>query len=169
MLDPSFKRSVIFVTDYHKDGTVGFILNKSVKMNINQLLSSFPEFQAEVHYGGPVQSDTIHFLHDLGELIDDSIEVVKGIYWGGNFDQLKGLITSGYVQPSNIRFFVGYSGWSPGQLEMELDEPSWVVESPNPKYVFKGYRNDKLWQQILINKGDQYTVLANIPKSICWS
>jgi len=92
MLDPNFKRSVVLIADYHPQSTIGFILNKTVKMNINQLVADFPEFESEVFYGGPVQTDTIHFLHNKGDLIKDSLKVNNGVYWGRDFESLRNLV-----------------------------------------------------------------------------
>src|SRR5690606_33036284 len=117
MLDNNFKRSAVLVCDYVKaEGTVGFILNKPLDMRVDDLVADFPEFDAEVFFGGPVQTDTIHYLHNVGELLDESTKIVDGVYWGGDFDKLKFLISQGLIEPKNIRFFVGYSGWSEGQL-----------------------------------------------------
>ena len=54
MVDPYFKRSVVLLCEHHNEGTVGFILNKNIDMKINDLMSDFPEFEADVFYGGPV-------------------------------------------------------------------------------------------------------------------
>ncbi|HNM27718.1 MAG TPA: YqgE/AlgH family protein, partial [Saprospiraceae bacterium] len=126
MQDPYFRRSVVLLCEHHDEGSIGFILNKSIDMPLNDLMSEFPKFDAEVFYGGPVQTDTLHYVHNIGELLDDSVKVADGVWWGGDFDKLKFLITSGLIEPPNIRFFVGYSGWSSGQLSEELGYGSWV-------------------------------------------
>lgn len=164
MLDPNFKRSVVLICDHeHKDGTVGFILNKPISMSINELIGDFPEFDSKVYYGGPVSTDTIHYVHNVGELLDDSIQVQQGLSWGGDFDKLKFLITNELIVPSNIRFFVGYSGWSKGQLEEEMKIGSWVVSDMDPNYAFKT-KPKELWQKVLNNKGNTYTVIAQMPE-----
>lgn len=163
MLDPNFKRAVIFICEHQMDGSLGFILNKPLDMTVNELIADFPEFAAPVYYGGPVQTDTIHFLHNAGDLLDDSAEVAPGIYWGGDFEQLKALIRSGLIEPRDIRFFVGYSGWTFGQLEEEMEYGSWVISDYHPNYVFTTKTN-RLWQKVMRNKGDTYTVIAQMPE-----
>lgn len=164
MLDPNFKRSVILLCDHSKDqGSIGFILNKPLKMNIHELVGEFPEFESEVHYGGPVSTDTIHYVHNVGELLEDSIAVGRGIYWGGNFEKLKFLIESKLVMPHNVKFFVGYSGWTMGQLLDEMKTGSWVAADMDPNYIFKSMPK-KLWQQVMVNKGNVYSVIAQMPE-----
>ena len=119
--DTYFKRSVVFITEFSDKGAVGFVLNKPVDLPINEVLADFPNFKAKVYVGGPVAKDTIHFLHTLGELVPNSVHVIDNIYWGGDFESLKELINEGIVNPSQVRFFLGYSGWSPNQLEGEIE------------------------------------------------
>jgi len=166
MLDPNFKRSAILLADHRKESTVGFILNRPLGMQINQLVSDFPEFSSEVLFGGPVATDTIHYVHNVGEILDESIKVMSGIYWGGNFKKLKILIESELIKPENIRFFVGYSGWTEGQLADEISVGSWYISKMHANYLFKS-PPQALWKQITHNMGDNYTVVAQIPDPVC--
>ncbi len=168
MLDPNFKRSAVLVCEHNEEGTVGFILNKKLDMKVDELISEFPEFEAPVFFGGPVQTDTIHYVHNVGELLDESRPVSRGVWWGGDFDKLKFLMSSQLITPANIRFFVGYSGWSEGQLQEELDLGSWVVANMHSNYLFKSKPTD-LWQQIMSNKGDSYSVIATMPDAVTWN
>jgi putative transcriptional regulator len=170
MLDPNFKRSVILLCEHQEDGTVGFILNKSVNMKITDLLAGFPDFDAEVYFGGPVQTDTIHFIHNVGDLLSNSYPVADGVWWGGDFDELKTLVNMGFLEPQNIRFFVGYSGWSAGQLISEMRTNSWILSEGDPNFVFNPkYFNNNLWSQVLQHKGDVFSVIAQVPEVICLS
>jgi len=165
MLDPNFRRAVVIICDYTSDeGTVGFILNKPIEMKVNELVADFPEFDANVHYGGPVATDTIHYIHRSGDILDDSIKIGEGMYWGGSFEKLKFLIKSELIKPGDIRFYIGYSGWSTGQLEAEMEIGSWVLNESHPNYVFKS-KHDELWSQTLINKGSTFSVISQMPDS----
>ena len=86
------------------------------------------------------------------------------MYWGGNFEKLIILVNNGVITPKNIRFYVGYSGWSYGQLEDELKSNSWIISEWFANYTFKTKAKD-LWSQALGHKGDSYSVIANIPRS----
>lgn len=163
MEDPHFRRAVVLICDHHDQGTLGFILNKPIGMKINALLSGFPEFDAEVHYGGPVQTDTLHFLHAKGDLIKDGVEVLRGLYWGGDFEQLKICVRRGLVRPDEIRFFVGYSGWEPEQLRNEIDEQqSWLLAQADLNYVFNNSHPHAVWKQVLEHQGGTYAVIGQM-------
>lgn len=164
MLDQNFKRSAVLLCEHNEEGSVGFIMNKPLKMNVDELVEDFPEFNSEVFFGGPVQTDTIHYVHNVGDLLEGSRLVVDGIYWGGDFDKLKFLITSKLILPENIRFFVGYSGWSEGQLNDEMVYGSWVLADMHANYLFKS-KPKNLWKQVMYNKGNAYTVIAQMPES----
>ena len=163
LLDPNFRRSVILLTEHtEEDGTVGFVLNKPITMKINDLVEDFPEIESTVYLGGPVANETLHYIHDAGDILDESIKVSEGVYWSGDFEKLKFLIKSKLIQPHNIRFFIGYSGWSPGQLNDELVYGSWVPAEMDPNYTFK-MDHRKLWNQVMKHKGGQYAVIAEMP------
>lgn len=161
--DTYFKRSVVFITEYSDKGAVGFVLNKPVDLPINEVLADFPNFKAKVYIGGPVAKDTIHFLHTLGELVPNSVHVVGNIYWGGDFDSLKELINEGIVQPDQVRFFLGYSGWSPNQLEGEIEDNAWLVATVEPSKVMLA--DNDIWKKTLEQLGKKYKVWANFPEN----
>jgi putative transcriptional regulator len=162
MSDGNFKKAAILITDLHNTGSVGFILNKPMNVNVSDLLASFPEFESNVYFGGPVATDTIHYLHTVGDLLEGSHYILNGVYWGGDYQKLKFLIKSGLINPSQIRFYIGYSGWSSGQLEAELEDGSWVIAYGDPNYVFKSAHHS-LWKQVMMDKSDIMGILADIP------
>ncbi len=168
MLDPFFRRSVVLLCEHHEHSSLGFILNKSINMNINELLPDFPYFDAEVFYGGPVQTDTLHYLHNVGNILEGSVQVTRGVWLGGNFEELQFLITQQLIQPHNIRFLVGYAGWSAGQLQEEMAYGSWVKGEMDPNYLFNT-NPAELWQLAMGNQGSTYAVIADIPDSMSWN
>ncbi len=168
MIDPNFKRSVVLICEHEKEGSLGFILNKSLDMKVNELIADFPEFESNVFYGGPVQTDTIHYIHNKGDILEESHPVVKGVYWGGDFEKLKFLIETKLIEPKDIRFFVGYSGWSDGQLKDEMELGSWMTGEMDASYLFKNKARN-LWSKVLQNKGDAFSVIAQMPDSVNWN
>lgn len=161
MNDPYFKRAVVLLTEHRKDGSVGFILNKQLDVRISDLLGDFPAFDSAAYYGGPVQTDTIHYVHNVGDLLEDSVKVGKGVYWGGDFEKLKFLIDSKLITEKNIRFYVGYTGWTEGQLEEEIKDGAWMIADLDANYVFQ-QKLDTMWKMVLENKGSSYAVIGQM-------
>lgn len=162
MEDVFFKRSVVLLCENSKHSTFGFILNKKLDLKLNELVYSFPKFDCPVYYGGPVQNDTLHFIHTLGEVLDESHLIGNGLYWGGNYKQLKALVKEGLVSTTDIKFFVGYSGWDQQQFKEELKKGNWIVEEVDPNYVFST-KDDILWKEVLQNKGNNYAIISELP------
>ncbi len=163
MEDPNFKQSVVLICDYEPDhGTVGFILNKPLDVKVGDLLQDFPEFDEDIYMGGPVGHDTIHYVHSRGDVIDDAVFIRDGLWWGGNFEKLKFLIENKVITGSDIKFFVGYSGWSLGQLDNELEMGSWVVDTMDNNYLIN-IPSDKLWKSSMANISDHLAIIADIP------
>jgi len=161
MMDSNFKRTAVLLVDHGEGGSVGFILNREVEMRVDELVEDFPEFEGNLYFGGPVSTDTIHYLHAKGDLLEGSDEISPGIFWGGDYKQLKFLISQGIIKPQDIRFFVGYSGWSDNQLEEELATGSWVTAPMFANYLFKSKPAD-LWQQVMDNKGNAFSIIAEM-------
>ena len=165
MEDDNFKRTVIGMADHGNEGSVGFIQNKPIKVTLKELIPTIKaEGDFKVLFGGPVATDTIHYVHNVGDILDDSIKVKNGIFWGGNFEKLIFLINSGLITDKNIRFYIGYSGWSEGQLETELEGGSWIVSEWYANYTFQT-KIDELWEKTLGHKGDNFSIIAKIPNS----
>jgi putative transcriptional regulator len=170
MLDPNFKRAVILICDHHEeDGSIGFVLNKALDMKLNDLLATFPEFDANVYYGGPVQTDTIHYIHTLGDLLPNSVEIMDGVWFGGDFDELKNLANLELLEAKDIRFFVGYSGWGTGQLHNELVTKSWFLAEGDFNFVFNKKYFDGMWTNVLQEEGGTKSVIGQMPKLISLS
>ena len=164
MLDPNFKRTVIMLCEHQEEsGTVGFILNRSLNVKVCDALVDFDVVQNELFYGGPVAQDTLHYLHRYGTQIEDSLHITGDIYWGGNFEQLGDMLREGIIEPKNVKFFLGYSGWSPGQLYDEMDERSWIIAQASGHYVFDTPRQE-LWKKVLDDLGGEHKLITNYPE-----
>lgn len=160
--DSYFKRSVVLIANYDEEGALGLILNKKTNLHIHDITDQFGTFNAEVYIGGPVQTENLFFLHSRGDIIPDSEELIKGVYWGGDFDILKEHIESGAIQSNEIRFFLGYSGWSKKQLQNELDQNNWLVNHIKSQDIFSQNPED-LWKIVISNMGENYLYWLNFP------
>ncbi|MBN2482541.1 MAG: YqgE/AlgH family protein [Bacteroidales bacterium] len=164
LLDNYFKRSIVLLTEHSGEGTVGFVLNKPVNIRINEIMSDFPEVEAAVCLGGPVQTNTLHYIHTMGDIIPNSVKVINSIFWGGDFDVVKRLLESGNLNVSNIRFFLGYSGWQSNQLDDELAENSWIIADISPEEIMTPM-NKHFWKKALNRMGTKYQMWANFPEN----
>ena len=161
MFDGCFRRSVVLLTDYSEKGAVGFILNKWLQIALDDVMEDSPA-DLQLAIGGPVAANTLHYLHTFSS-IPDSIEVVNGIYWGGNFEAIRKMLSISVMKPDDIRFFLGYSGWTGGQLDNELKSDSWLVSDIRPSQILRPTRD--LWQDAVNNMGDEYKQWTNFPEN----
>jgi putative transcriptional regulator len=162
--DNYFKRSIVLITEHNDQGTIGFVLNKPVDVNINEVIDNFPKIDIDVLLGGPVSTNTLHYIHILGDIIPNSIPVLGNISWGGDFEVVERLIASGNLSKGQIRFFLGYSGWSPNQLEDELAENAWVVGEMNADEIMMPM-SKHFWKKTLKKMGTKYEMWSNFPEN----
>ena len=162
--DTFFNRSIVYLTDHTLQGSVGFILNKKLDLKLSSAIAGFDGWDENINMGGPVAPDTLHYLHSLGEFIPDSILIEDNIWWGGDIDAIRDLISAGKITPSQIRFFLGYSGWSAGQLERELREDSWIIARVKADIVMNN-RGDNTWKRVLRGFKNKYRIWADFPDS----
>lgn len=161
--DSFFKRAVVLLCEHTETGTIGFILNKPTELRFNEVMQECPIFDAPVYFGGPVEQSSLHYIHRLGNQLEGSKEIIKGVYWGGNFEQLKSMMNNNQITPADVRFFIGYSGWQDKQLENEMKEKSWIISSADEQFTF--FDNPKeLWRGVLKSLGKDFAILANFPE-----
>lgn len=160
--DPNFLRTVVLLCEHQEQGSFGLVLNKQIEQTLDELITDLEGHNLPVYYGGPVQINTIHFLHQYPELIPESIKVMKDIYWGGNFETVTALIKNNHIDFNKIKFFIGYSGWGDGQLSSELEEKSWLTVNANSKLVFNTAK-DEIWKGGLQAMGGEYEMMINYP------
>lgn len=162
--DTFFNRTIVYLTEHTPEGSVGFILNKRLDIKVSDAISGFEGWNEVLNMGGPVAPDTLHYLHSLGNLVPKSVKIDNDIYWGGDIDSIRHLIRSGSVGQSQIRFFLGYSGWSAGQLEKELKENSWVILKVNNNVIMNS-RGVDTWKRVLRSFKNKYRMWADFPES----
>ncbi len=163
MKDPYFKRSVVVLVDHNKQGSFGFILNKTIEQEFNEVVEDFPEYDDSLYLGGPVGTDQLFYIHTLGEKIPRSIEITAGLWWGGDFKKVKSLIRKQEIKQGQIRFFIGYAGWDPRQLETEMKEKSWIITTPVINTIMNPL-TENLWPKVIKSLGGEYTLMANYPE-----
>jgi len=160
--DPNFRRQVILVCEHAPaEGTFGLTLSRRLDVTLGDVMDGYYAYDPGLFLGGPVQHDTLHFLHRRDD-VPDGIPVSDNLTWGGSFDAVQELAQRGDLTDDEIRFFLGYAGWSPGQLQGELDEDAWIVV-PDAAHVVFGEDPNALWRTVLRQMGGHYAMLSNFP------
>jgi len=160
--DPNFERTIVLLCDHNDDGSFGFVLNKPAEVKVAEVMEELKNFDAVIHVGGPVQQDTLHFIHTHADL-EGATEIAKGIYWGGHFESLLIKLDTFQVNIKDVKFFLGYSGWGAGQLAEELKADSWIVsDRVTPELVFET-EHQQMWQKALKTMGGRFSVYSNYP------
>ncbi len=162
LADPNFERTTILLTEHNEEGTVGFILNKPSESRVSEVMDDLAGIDARIFIGGPVQQDTLHYIHRIPGL-EQAIEIGEGIYWGGDFDQLIEMVNTNQVNVTDIKFFLGYSGWANGQLEEELKIESWIVSDRTTEELIFETDPDAMWKKGLQALGGRFSVYSNYP------
>jgi putative transcriptional regulator len=160
--DENFKRTILLLCRHSEEGSFGFVLNKPYEFSMEELFNDMEGIDIPVYVGGPVQMDTVHYIHQYPDLIPDSQRITDEIYWGGDFETVKQLLRDGLLDSSKIRFFIGYSGWEPRQLENEMDEKSWLTTMSNRTLVFETPM-EEMWKASLKQLGGKYEMMINFP------
>lgn len=162
--DAYFQRSVVLLVEHNANGSMGFVLNKKTNLVINDFFSDLENLShIPIYLGGPVSSNRLFFIHTLGELIPDSLEIAEGLYFDGDFDILKKYIIDGNSIKGKLKFFLGYSGWTKDQLGFEIKGDSWMVSySPNGNIMLA--EGESFWKDSLEVLGNQYKPWINFPK-----
>tara|TARA_B100000963_G_scaffold236775_1_gene207006 strand:+ start:10373 stop:10924 length:552 start_codon:yes stop_codon:yes gene_type:complete len=160
--DKFFFKGIILITHYSKIETLGLMINHPTKYYLNDIIDGIKKNNFKIYLGGPVAQNTIQFIHTLGGIIKNSIEINNGLFWGGDFSIVKSLINNNKISSNDIKFFMGYSGWSENQLENEIKEKSWILENSSTKLCMQNL-NSEIWSKIVKKKGEKYAIWANLP------
>lgn len=171
MEDPWFGRHVVFLCDYEDGGeTMGFVLNNYIEEPLSELIPELGDWAAQqrVSIGGPVLSTQLFFIHRFKLPMEESCSIGGNMFLGGRFDDIVEALNSGAVNPVDVRFFLGYSGWSSGQLIEEIKGKSWYLHfmssQPREERVFDT-SNEDLWQEMLSSKGPAFALAALSPRN----
>jgi putative transcriptional regulator len=161
--DPNFERSVVLLCSHDEaEGTFGLTLNRMSNLRLSDVIDlNNDAFDVELGIGGPVQYNTLHYVHKIANL-PQAVQLGEGIFWGGDFEILQTMIETGIISNKEIKFFLGYSGWTAGQLQKEINENVWIVNNKAANKLFK-LEADKLWRSVLRQMGGKYKVLSNYP------
>jgi putative transcriptional regulator len=162
--DPYFNRAVILITENSEDEVVGFIINKPLEYNFEDIFSGMGK-DYKIYNGGPVNKDNLYYIHNLPDLIPNSIKVSNNLFWGGDFSNVKNLIKDNKIGSNNIRFFSGYSGWTLPQLNNEIKEKSWIITNNRFNDKILKSKTNEFWKEEIKKLGNDYKIWSNAPEN----
>jgi putative transcriptional regulator len=170
LADPNFRRTVVLVVeDEPAEGTLGVVLNRPTDIPVGQVLQAWTDFvtgPSVVFKGGPVAPNSALALAIAGggdepvgwrPLEGSAVMARVGLV---DLDAPPELLAGGIV---SLRVFAGYAGWSPGQLQSEIDEGAWYVLSGEPDDAFAA-EPEQLWQAVLRRAGGTHALVATYPE-----
>jgi putative transcriptional regulator len=160
--DQFFNRSVVLLTDYDEKNCVGLILNKPTVHHINHLITDM-KLTDFVFVGGPVMHHIAFGIHNFDRCKNASM-ILPNVYVGYD-DTLISLMEYKAIDTLKYKFFVGYSGWSPHQLESELQKKMWVVSMADEKLILDT-PSDQIWEIAVKQLGEEYAHWLLIPENI---
>ena len=163
-----FNHAVISLIDYEKGGTaMGVVLNNPTDYKLQELIEGITiEQPIPVFCGGPMSDDRLYFLHTLGDLVPDTRELSPGLWVGGDFGAIASIVNDGYPIDGNIRFFIGYSGWSERQLDNEISEKVWAVTTPADPHQMLRAKGDDLWHSSVRKLGADFRGWLYHPQNV---
>ncbi|MGZ3862709.1 MAG: YqgE/AlgH family protein [Bacteroidia bacterium] len=161
--DGEFKRTVIFLAEHNDQGSLGFILNKPMHLTLKDVLPGMDDLKIPVYYGGPVAQNQLFYVHTAGKEIKNSLHIQSNYYWSGDFAEVIDMLKTRRMSPSQIRFFIGYSGWGEQQLEKELNEKAWANLDSFTTEILNKHPED-MWREQVARLGANYKVFADTPQ-----
>lgn len=145
---------------------MGVVLNKKTDYVLN---SFFPELEGfrdiPIYLGGPVSSNRLFFIHSLDEsIVSETVPINKGLNFDGDFSRIKKYILDGNQVEGKIKFFLGYSGWTKGQLGVEINGNSWLVSHETQNQHMLLADGEAFWKSSLELLGKKYQTWTKFPK-----
>jgi putative transcriptional regulator len=163
-----FNRAVVLICEHDAEGAFGLVLNQVTKNKVGEnIQAELPEAFREqpLYLGGPVQTSALSYLYTDNFMLNAN--VMADLTLSHSLDTLVELGHS-FSHTQKIRIFAGYAGWSPGQLESEIERDAWLIHPASVDLVFSA-EPQSLWPQILNEKGGKYRLLAQSPEDLSWN
>ena len=161
-----FFRGVLLVCEHNASGSFGILINKPMDVDLPEdvlNLSSISNPRVQIRAGGPVQTNQMMLLHTNPDPSQQVLTICEGVYLGGNLQFLQEMLLD--ENGPYIHLCFGYAGWTPGQLEREFLDGSWMIHSGSVEYIFKT-PYEQLWRQLLLDMGGKYASLSMVPEDL---
>ena len=149
MPDPRFARTVILLLEYDESGALGLVVNRPTEVSLHDALVTPLPGSADhrVHTGGPVEHRRLIALHRSPEAVGDAQHVFADVYASASFETLRRMLErDGHAV--DLRAYLGYAGWAPGQLDSELARGDWIVTPADAESIFDA-PPDEVWEDLM--------------------
>ncbi|MCS6895418.1 MAG: YqgE/AlgH family protein [Bacteroidia bacterium] len=163
MPDPNFARTVVLLVEHNIQGSFGVVLNRPAPVQVKEVTDFFGEISHGLYLGGPVETKVLHALHSIPPLEAHSQKVMEHLYWTADMRAIRGILAAREIPEKILRFYAGYAGWAPGQLDQELALNSWITVPARREYIFSSPNTD-LWRKVLTDMGGKYAFIATFPR-----
>ena len=164
--DPNFSRTVILILDRDQDhGYIGLTLNRRMQLHLSDIFGDEYEENNDmtIFSGGPVDLQGRFWVPTLGEKVPGAIEVLPGIFVGGDLEAVHHYLHSPQHSSDAIRFYLGYSGWGRGQLEREIQGGAWQVQRLTAPAIVLTADQDALWVKEVRDLGPEFRHWLMLP------
>jgi len=134
LLDPNFAKTVTLMIDHDEEGALGLVLNRAMELSVaeawKEVSNGVCVYEGMLYRGGPVPGPVTALHDDPTRAVG---KVLEGVYFTNDGEHILDLVAH---PPDMVRFFVGYAGWSAGQLESEIDEDSWILSPAKARQIY---------------------------------
>lgn len=156
--DQYFNHAVITLIDYAPQTSVmGIVMNRTSGYTLGQMIEGFDDdTDIPIYIGGPMSRNRMFYIHRLGNIFSGSVEIMPGLWIGGDYGEVIQYVRDGYHTDDMMRFFIGYSGWDAGQLEEEIRQHVWAVTSPMSADEMLTGSDDAYWHKTVRKMGGRY-------------
>lgn len=161
-----FFRSVLLICEHSPQGSFGIVVNKPLDLEIPEeilVMDQLVNPHVAIRAGGPVQTNQMMLLHSSSVIPEQTIEIAKEIYLGGDLQFLQDSVIK--EDGPFLRLCFGFTGWQAGQLEREFLDGDWFVWPATKHHLFE-IEPEKLWQSLLREMGGKYASLSMIPEDL---
>ena len=159
-----FHRTAVFLVDSSEESIMGFIINKKLDYSLNEVTNQLKKI-FPLYYGGPVETDSLFFIYNSKIKLRGTIQVSEDLCWGGDFDEVIKLINNNKISNEDIKFFLGYSGWSPTQFKAEIREENWEIIKNIKLDLVLSNKTEEVWKNYLKSIGGKYLIWSNSPEN----
>jgi putative transcriptional regulator len=159
LIDPNFRKTVVLIAHHDEEGAMGLVLSRPSDVPASEAVPSLvglPGGDDPVFVGGPVQPEAFMALAEFDDVDEAAAPII------GHLGFMPAGAEPVQLAIRRLRLFAGYAGWGPGQLEAELEEPSWIVVAAEPGDAFAN-DPDELWRTVIARKGGPFSLMENMP------